>query len=1415
MDLPTFEAGLLRVTLRRNLKFAFDGNVTSEHGAGWCVSVSDMAQELPHAFARAFADELSSLLRQADLNPTTVLPCFETLSQKFQARSLPDITEPSPIVPSNVEPRSLEALSRTVSLLMDGLFGEKAGFVASSLKLQLSELLPHLHALVLNDGQAAEGTEGQFLMTEEVGKALFKKVCKHAMNAIDSVNRAAITSDVPPSPPEVSDGTVPVFTFGGSVPVVSAESIPTTTDEAKEESKTEKSGEVETSKDSSDPLLTDAAVSNLLITFLRKWAPGIWNTELASKMKLKVRYEDHVSCNVTLDGSTTATTTATTPTPITLNEAAKTEQENKPPPSSAILRDPQQGSHTCKNCSGLFNTCFGDYGFRNNEAFSPWQAGVSVNLSHYPESPNSNYCCHACEQNHSAQPATGRFGQPAPTTFGGGGFGEPAPTGGLFGAQPTPTPNGGFGAATPTSPEKQVTSPTNDQHLSRPSTELSLESCELNLQSLLLSILAVIMETSFFIPSCYKGSLASILSSLEQHVLEMVAEFIDEITQILKINIPPRKRVVSVAAESNEETSLPFNADMIVNHQCMPHDMNSSKQWRIKGSNPLEYIAKLTDSNSAAPMEAICPTHGLAPPESILNGKVINFGGVEYLDLGVYKVPVDLSLPHRRSQHTNLPKLLSISDLEPIECLNKKYICQSDMVQVMFKEAQMFYGSESKQQSQQTAVGEENESSAVSKSIKKTDWAEIAFIALDYSHNGTIGPEDFDLTARRGGVESSSTSPKPSEDHGEKQSDPSSSSSSSTTNLQSQASLEEAEDEFDELPSFDQGPRLRAHLSTWDGIGHEVALVGAAENRTTFEDEDSSLDVGVLNLDAAIANISDTLQLSQGDALLLLASNKWNTIAAIDYYVSDKIGARKLAGIDSANSNLAAAAPTECGVCFDSLPSNTTALACGHAFCSDCWQSQLEVKVKERPIGGVKCMWPKCSQYVNEEALIAMGVEKNLLRSWRRELARPFLEASSADGSKIVHCKNTSCKAVIRVEGSAAVKCGECNFAFCSACDFPAPHAPASCSMITTWQEKSGMIEASEEDMRNYLAIKKVSKRCPKCGHAIIKEPETCNHMTCFTASSGCGAHFCYLCQSEWDESNYRCTNVSGNCPSSSSGGGNIYAVQETQSVSEFDRLNEECASHIASLRRAAAYVTEFSKSGKKGLFSHGGGDEERASDALLSLASALVDSFRYLANAAVTLYSLPMDSPLRERLIILQAPLQRHAATSLGRLDKQSPDHLDLNTLKQEPQRLSLMATVSAMKTEMARCESEVQPLLTAVRQSGSLTSTSNNSNDEPSTDSARIPCEICGLVVKLSGFQEHVQRHGVSLNDSLAASTGPGFGGNRSANPIEAVFRVVSAKHAVDCVPSPPHMKPVTAPTSTPFGLGTKKKKALAKKK
>jgi hypothetical protein len=101
------------------------------------------------------------------------------------------------------------------------------------------------------------------------------------------------------------------------------------------------------------------------------------------------------------------------------------------------------------------------------------------------------------------------------------------------------------------------------------------------------------------------------------------------------------------------------------------------------------------------------------------------------------------------------------------------------------------------------------------------------------------------------------------------------------------------------------------------------------------------------------------------------------------------------------------------------------------------------------------------------------------------------------------------------------------------------------------------MVEASQEDMVNWLAIKKISKRCPKCGHAIIKEPGTCNHMTCHTSASGCNHHWCWLCSADWDTGSYRCTNTTGKCASSSTGGGNIHAAETVVSVTDFDRYNE------------------------------------------------------------------------------------------------------------------------------------------------------------------------------------------------------------------------------------------------------------------
>ena len=81
--------------------------------------------------------------------------------------------------------------------------------------------------------------------------------------------------------------------------------------------------------------------------------------------------------------------------------------------------------------------------------------------------------------------------------------------------------------------------------------------------------------------------------------------------------------------------------------------------------------------------------------------------------------------------------------------------------------------------------------------------------------------------------------------------------------------------------------------------------------------------------------------------------------------------------------------------------------------------------------------------------------------------------------------------------------------------------------------------------------------------------------MTCLVSASGCGAHFCYLCGSDWDQSAYKCTNSS--C---ASGGrsGDIYSTNtDGVTTSEFDRLNEECAGHLAALRASQSIATNLS----------------------------------------------------------------------------------------------------------------------------------------------------------------------------------------------------------------------------------------------
>jgi hypothetical protein len=188
------------------------------------------------------------------------------------------------------------------------------------------------------------------------------------------------------------------------------------------------------------------------------------------------------------------------------------------------------------------------------------------------------------------------------------------------------------------------------------------------------------------------------------------------------------------------------------------------------------------------------------------------------------------------------------------------------------------------------------------------------------------------------------------------------------------------------------------------------------------------------------------------------------------------------------------------------------------------------VQVAMRPRGGVACMGAGCRLRVSEETLRRVGVGQPLLDAWRTALARPFLEATSqgldtsssssssgsgeggstastggrsggggsSGGPRLVHCQSAACSAVIRVPAAssgAQVVCGECLFRFCALCDFPAPHAPATCAQVAAWQAKGGKVEASAEDMANWLAIKQVEEAAAR--PALLRACLIVRHSPC------------------------------------------------------------------------------------------------------------------------------------------------------------------------------------------------------------------------------------------------------------------------------------------------------------------------------
>ena len=104
---------------------------------------------------------------------------------------------------------------------------------------------------------------------------------------------------------------------------------------------------------------------------------------------------------------------------------------------------------------------------------------------------------------------------------------------------------------------------------------------------------------------------------------------------------------------------------------------------------------------------------------------------------------------------------------------------------------------------------------------------------------------------------------------------------------------------------------------------------------------------------------------------------------------------------------------------------------------------------------------------------------------------RAFIEERRGKHVIGAYCKNPKgCSGIVLMADDALyceAYCSLCSLTFCAKCDMP-PHAPATCEMVSKWEERGGYLETGKEEDVEARKLKHLTtKPCPKCGVRIEK----------------------------------------------------------------------------------------------------------------------------------------------------------------------------------------------------------------------------------------------------------------------------------------------------------------------------------------
>jgi ariadne-1 len=241
---------------------------------------------------------------------------------------------------------------------------------------------------------------------------------------------------------------------------------------------------------------------------------------------------------------------------------------------------------------------------------------------------------------------------------------------------------------------------------------------------------------------------------------------------------------------------------------------------------------------------------------------------------------------------------------------------------------------------------------------------------------------------------------------------------------------------------------------------------------------------------------------------MLLREYGWNTERLIDKYMDSPTKVAVKAGIQRESSigqqSVNSSSPVEprrstrrttlptpadskfiCSICCDDEPPAVLSLQCGHKYCSNCWASYIEGKVREEGECTIRCMESGCILLVpdsfikeNTSPKVYTRFEELVLRHYVSHIHN--LKFCPAPGcTDTISCPAAATKSALSTIVPTVV-CSQGHI-FCFGCSIDSDHRPVLCGVARLWLKKC------QDDSETANWIKTNTKECSKCQSTIEK----------------------------------------------------------------------------------------------------------------------------------------------------------------------------------------------------------------------------------------------------------------------------------------------------------------------------------------